>query len=168
MTLDTETLYWLFSTIPQVLSGFIALSGVFLIFKIQELKKMQILQAKLFTHAAHNINPSKGFSKFHGIRSDLVDLQNLWKSESVGGMLEEINNLLTKQEFNRDDLKKYRNVFVKIHNLRKNLLILTKISIISGILAIFGSLSMLITVTQMNIFINNEASLKRRLAAVLS
>lgn len=42
------TMFYLFSTVSQVLSGFIALSGVFIIFKMQEIRKMLLVKGKHF------------------------------------------------------------------------------------------------------------------------
>jgi hypothetical protein len=47
-SLVPSTMFYLFSTISQVLGGFIALSGVFIIFKLQEIRKMLLVKGKQF------------------------------------------------------------------------------------------------------------------------
>ena len=88
-----NSLYYTFSAIPQVLAAFIALSGVFLIFKIQELKKMQFLQVQYFYNYLSGV---KGLFSgvFHGCPTIAVTLQTLHKAECLGGMLEEMDKIL--------------------------------------------------------------------------
>lgn len=141
-----NSLYYTFSTIPQILSAFIALSGVFLIFKIQELKKTQFLQVQ---HFYNYLNGVKGMfiGSFHDCPTIAVDLKVLHKSECLGGMLEEMDSILndsnvkTAPEFK--SLSKMRNVFYNIDKKRKQLINFAKISIISGIITIFISIAIL-------------------------
>lgn len=141
-----NSLYYTFSTIPQILSAFIALSGVFLIFKIQELKKTQFLQVQ---HFYNYLNGVKGMfiGSFHDCPTIAVDLKVLHKSECLGGMLDQMDSILndpnvkTAHEF--QSLSKMRNVFYKIDRKRKQLINLAKISMISGIITIFISIAIL-------------------------
>jgi hypothetical protein len=141
-----NSLYYTFSTLPQILAAFIALSGVFLIFKINEFKKMQFLQVQ---HFYNFLNGVKGMfiGSFHDCPTIAVTLKTLHKSECLGGMLYEMDSILNdpnvKKAHERKSLQRMRDTFYKIDKRRKNLLSLAKISIISGILTIFLSILIL-------------------------
>jgi hypothetical protein len=148
-----NSLYYTFSTISQVLAAFIALSGVFVIFKIQELKKMMFLQVQYFYNY---LNGVKGIliGSFHDCPTIAVELKTLHKSECIGGMLEEMDKILenehVKVAFELKSLKRMRDVFQHIDKRRRQLILLTKASIVSGILTIFLSIVVLTLVPNIN------------------
>ncbi len=141
-----NSLYYTFSAIAQVLAAFIALSGVFVIFKIQELRKIMFLQVQYFYNY---LNGVKGMfiGSFHDCPTIAVDLKTLHRSECLGGMLEEMDKILVNEHVKiapeLKSLTRMRNVFVSIDRRRKMLLKYTKVSIISGVLTIFFSLMIL-------------------------
>lgn len=124
-----NSLYYTFSTIAQVLAAFIALSGVFVIFKTQELKKMMFLQVQ---HFYNYLNGVKGMviGSFHDCPTIAVDLKNLHKSECLGGMLEEMDKILENEHVKvageRKSLTRMRNVFYNIEKRRRRLYITNK------------------------------------------
>lgn len=148
-----NSLYYTFSTIPQILAAFNALSGVFLIFKIQEFKKMQFLQVQYFYNY---LNGVKGMfiGSFHDCPTIAVTLKTLHKSECLGGMLDEMDSILNDSNVKNApelaSLTRMRNIFANIDKVRKNLLYLAKISILSGIITIFFSIFILPIVPQIN------------------
>jgi hypothetical protein len=148
-----NSLYYTFSTIPQILSAFIALSGVFLIFKIQEFKKMQFLQVQHF-YAYLNGVSGMIIGSFHDCPTIAVTLKTLHKSECLGGMLKEMDSILEDSNVKKapelKSLTRMRNTFKNIDKVRKQLLLLAKISIISGIFTIFLSVSILPFVSQIS------------------
>lgn len=148
-----NSLYYTFSTIPQILSAFIALSGVFLIFKIQEFKKMQFLQVQHF-YAYLNGVSGMFIGSFHDCPTIAVTLKTLHKSECLGGMLREMDSILEDSNVKKapelKSLTRMRNTFKNIDKVRKRLLLLAKISIISGIFTIFLSVSILPFVSQIS------------------
>lgn len=150
----TDSLFYTFSAISQVLAAFIALSGVFVIFKIQELKKTMFLQVQYFYNYLNGVN-GMFISSFHDCPSIAIALKTLHKSECLGGMLEEMDKILNDEHVKiaseLKSLTKMRNIFVSIDQDRKHLLISTKISIISGTLTIFLSLIVLPLVPLINI-----------------
>ena len=85
-----NSLYYTFSTIAQVLAAFIALSGVFVIFKIQEFKRIMFLQVQYFYNYLNGVN-GMFISSFHDCPSIATNLKTLHISESLGGMLEEMD-----------------------------------------------------------------------------
>ena len=154
MTIDSKTLYWLFSTIPQVLAAFIALSGVFLVFKIQELKKMQFFQNQLFINYLSGVRNLQ-LSSFHGCKNIAVRLNNLHQSGCIGGIIDEMDSILNNPNVysapEYESLNRMRNIFYNVNKKRKRLLRLAEISIISGVIAILISLIILITIHKINL-----------------
>lgn len=142
----SNSLYYTFSTIAQVLAAFIALSGVFVIFKIKELKKMQFVQVKFFLNFMNAVSDLI-FSKFHDCPVIAVNLQTLYNSECIGGMEHEMNQILKDPKIQKshelNSLKKMKCVIDKINMIRLRIIFLTKISMISGLLTIIFSLIVL-------------------------
>lgn len=141
-----NSLYYTFSTIAQVLSAFIALSGVFVIFKMQELKKMQFQQIKLFIYHASYADKS-GIIRHRGCSQIACNLDTLHKSECLGGMEKEMNNILHDESILKSEelksLLEQKEAYDNINTIRLHLLRCTKVSIISGLLTIFFSLLIL-------------------------
>lgn len=143
----TESLYYTFSTIPQVLAAFLALSGVFLLFKLQELKKIQLYQAeRLRTTLDYYFGIGNKTS--YGVSLDDTKLQSLITSEQTGGIADELKHLLAQIE--DDNLKVYRDSLVNnqwsfliVDKLKGTLLNNTKKSLISGMIGISFSLVIL-------------------------
>jgi hypothetical protein len=141
-----NSIYYTFSTIAQLLAAFISLSGVFLIFKVQEFKKMQFLQVQYFYNY---LNGVKGLfiGSFHDCPTIAVNLKTLHKSECLGGMDLEMENILRDPNViaspEKKSLIKMRMTFNYIDQKRRGLIILAKTSIIIGIITIIMSLMIL-------------------------
>jgi|GEM_PF-6519430 len=120
----TNSLYYTFSTIAQVLAGFIALSGVFVIFKIQELKKMQFLQVQYFYNYLNGVS-GMFIGSFHDCPTIAVTLKTLHKSECIGGMEEEMEKILEDQNVQKSaelkSLNRLKSIFSKINSVRINI-----------------------------------------------
>jgi hypothetical protein len=142
----SNSLYYTFSTIAQVLSGFIALSGVFVIFKTQELKKMQFLQVQYFYNYLNGVS-GLFIGSFHDCPTIAVKLKTLHKSECIGGMKKEMEIILIDPNVQKSteykSLLQMKMVFTAIDSVRLNILFWTKISVISGLMTIIFSLSVL-------------------------
>jgi hypothetical protein len=140
-----NSIYYTFSTIAQVLAGFIALSGVFILFKIQDLRKIQLIRAQQF----YNYMSGSGLpeSSFHGCPSIAADLKTLRLAESTSGMLEEINYILNDDNVKKihqyKSLQNWKSNIEKIESVRTTVKVLTIISIILGVLTIIYSLIVL-------------------------
>lgn len=140
-----NSIYYTFSTIAQVLAGFIALSGVFVLFKLQELNKMQLIQAQYF----YNYMSGSGLveSSFHGCPSIAANLKNLRLAESTAGMMEEINFILSddnvKKIYQYKSLQSWKTIIEKVERYKNKIKALTFISIVLGIITIIYSLIIL-------------------------
>lgn len=145
----SNSLYYTFSTIAQVLAAFIALSGVFVIFKIQELKKMQFLQVQYFYNYMNDV-AGLIIGTFHDCPTIAVTLKTLHKSECIGGMESEMNKIIedpnVQKSYQLNSLKKMKSIFDKINMIRLRIILWTKISMVSGMLTILFSLVVLTTV----------------------
>lgn len=139
----TNALYYTLSTIAQVLSGFIALSGVFVIFKLQELKKMQFLQVQYFYNYLNGVS-GLTIGSFHDCPTIAVTLKTLHKSECIGGMEEEMEKIINdpnvQKGYELRNLISMKNIFSNINLVRLRILQKTKISVISGLFTILFSL----------------------------
>lgn len=139
------SIYYTFSTIAQVLSGFIALSGVFILFKIQDLRKIQLIQAQQF----YNYMSGSGLteSSFHGCPSIAANLKTLRLAESTSGMLDEIIYILNddsvKKIYQYKSLQNWKSIIEKIETAKTTIKVLTIISIILGVLTIIYSIIIL-------------------------
>ena len=142
----SNSLYYTFSAIAQVLAGFIALSGVFVIFKIQELKKMQFLQVQYFYNYLNGVS-GMFIGSFHDCPTIAVTLKTLHRSECIGGMKQEMEKILADPNVQKSaelkSLNRMKMVFTNIDAVRLNILLWTKISMISGLITILFSLSIL-------------------------
>jgi len=152
------SMYYTFSTIAQVLAAFLALSGVFVIFKIQYFKKAMLFQANEFFQIIVSVNNKKGFVL--GSNAKKVDpLRSMIESESIKGIHKEMHNLFKDTDLvighNSEFLSERISVFKKINNNRKFILGLTIISLIVGVLTIMGSIYILSTVHK-EICISND------------
>jgi hypothetical protein len=142
----SNSLYYTFSTIAQVLAGFIALSGVFVIFKIQELKKMQFLQVQYFYNYLNGVR-GLFIGSFHDCPTIAVTLKSLHHSECIGGIEEEMEKILAdpnvQNSAEQKSLNQMKTVFTNINSVRLNILFWTKTSMISGLITILFSISLL-------------------------
>ena len=142
----SNSLYYTFSTIAQVLAGFIALSGVFVLFKIQELKKMQFLQVQYFYNYLNGV-PGMFIGSFHDCPTIAVKLKTLHKSECIGGMEEEMEKILAdpyvQKSAEQKSLNRMKMIFTNINSVRINIIFWTKASVISGLITILFSLGVL-------------------------
>jgi len=145
----SNSLYYTFSTISQVLAAFIALSGVFVIFKIQEFKKIQFIQVQ---HFYSYLNGVKGLfiGSFHGCPTIAVTLKTLHQSECLGGMQDEMEKILkdtnVKESPEFISLNKMKSIFDNVDLVRSRIIKLTKLSIVSGLTTILFSLVILVFV----------------------
>ena len=143
-----NSLYYTFSTIAQVLAGYIALCGVFVIFKVQELKRMQFIQVLHFTSYLNGISGVQRAGTFHGQCPNIaVTLQTLHQSECLGGMESEMKKILEDTDVAKNiefkSLQRMKSVFDNIDSKRLRILLWTKFSIVLGVLTILYSLTML-------------------------
>lgn len=142
---NLNSIYYTFSTIAQMLAGFIALSGVFVLFKLQELNKMQLIQAQYF----YNYMSGSGLteSSFHGCPNIAVNLSTLRKAESTAGMIEEINFILSDEKvkniYQYKSLQSWKTIIEKVEKFKNMIKTLTITSIILGIITIIYSLIIL-------------------------
>jgi len=139
-----NSLYYTFSSISQVLAAFIALSGVFVLFKVQEYKKILFMQAQSFYCYLSGLG---NHSSFYDCPAMAVDLKNLRDAECLGGIEDEMNQILEKELVKNDyrykSLLSMRDTFISVDKKRISMLNWTKTSIISGILTIFYSILIL-------------------------
>ncbi len=133
------SMYYTFSTISQVLAAFIALSGVFLIFKIQEFKKMQIVHAKYF-YDFIDIDSDNDIRDFV-IRS----LKRAIESEKLNEIFQIIDMILSDKNHPIIEPEKLKLCYLikEIEDAKIRLLKLAKISMISGVATIIISLTTL-------------------------
>jgi len=149
----SNSLYYTFSTIAQVLAGFIALSGVFVIFKIQELKRMQFIQVQYFYNFISGISGLIN-SSFHSCPTIAIHIKTLHDSECIGGMEQEMNSIINDPNVQKSheikSLKKMKSIFERINSIRLRILFWTKISMTSGLLTIIFSIIVLTNVPNIN------------------
>ena len=142
----TNSLYYTFSTISQVLGAFIALSGVFVIFKIQEIKKILFIQVQYFYNYLNGVT-GLFVGSFHDCPTIAVTLKTLHKSECLGGMKSEMEKILAdenvKKGYEFDSLNRMKNIFDNVDSFRLKLLYWTKFSIITGLITIVFSITIL-------------------------
>ena len=146
----STSIYYTFSTIAQVLAGFIALGGVFVLFKLQDTKKMQFVQINYFFSILDKLKLR--YSHFYECPSIAINLNILLKAETTSGMLNELNNILSnievteKQETNKEEfrlLTEYRNIFRGIEGIKNSLKRYTVISVVLSVATITASLFVL-------------------------
>lgn len=141
-----NSLYYTFSSIAQVLAGFIALSGVFVIFKVQELKKMQFLQVQYFYNYLDGVTELV-IGSFHNCPTIAVTLKTLHKSDCIGGMEEEMEKILANSNVQKSaeqtSLNRMKTIFTNINSVRLNILFWTRISVIAGLITIMFSICIL-------------------------
>jgi hypothetical protein len=140
----TTSIYYTFSTIAQVLAAFLALSGVFVLFKLQELKQMQLVQVQYFlTELADKIT----FSLVKTCPEFALPLNTLYESETSAGMIEEMNFILSHEKVNNEPkfakLPQRKMIVEKVEKYRNLIIVLTYISISLGIITITFSLIIL-------------------------
>lgn len=146
--LAASSLFYTFSTIAQVLAGFIALSGVFVIFKIQEFKRLQKSNCEAFLFLLSLIEGLKFNSYFQcaGIATRLKNLLDIGITNGIITEMEEIlaNELVAKSK-EKSKLLSIKKMTSAI-NARKNLIIsLTSVSAIVGSIVIVYSILVLFT-----------------------
>jgi hypothetical protein len=143
--MDTS-MYYTFSTIAQVLAAFIALSGVFLIFKFQEFKKMALAQAHNFINQIERIE-TLSYSTAYNCKDIAINLNNLHRAECLAGMETEMNKILIHQAIKgheeMDDLKRMPGIFKGLETKRKIMLHLAITATIIGSITILYSISIL-------------------------
>ncbi len=149
----TTSLYSTFSTISQVLAGFIALSSFFITFKIQEFKKIQFLQVQHFYSYLNGVG-GLFIGSFHDCPTIAVTLKTLHRSECLGGMKEEMEKILNDENvlksYELKSLTRMKNVFDCVDRVRVTILNYTKFSIITGLFTILFSIVVLIFVPAIN------------------
>ncbi len=140
-----NSIYYTFSTIAQVLAGFIALGGVFVLFKLQEIKKIQLQQAKYFLDFI-----DKELIYNHTFKCPViaVKLKMLLNAESTDGMLGELylvtyNNELNNKNQLQNKLILLNENYKKVNSYKNRIKRFTIISIFIAILTIALSLTVL-------------------------
>ncbi len=132
------SMYYTFSTIAQVLAAFIALSGLFVIFKIQSLWKAMLYQANIFYRITQDFNNGDMFiTNILPILNEAIE-SNV--SKEILSRMDEILKNGSEISGGISSLTLRRNIFSKINNNRSNILKLTKISLTIGVLTIFLSI----------------------------
>lgn len=148
-----NSLYYSYSTLAQVLAAFIALSGVFVIFKLQELKRMQLYLANEFINFMSGIPGLRNLS-FYGCPSIAKNLKVLTSSENTGGMLSELQTILNEphvlQSGQYKHLHKVSSIFKRVSKVKYRIILFSKISLFSGVLTIIFSLIILAKATIIN------------------
>jgi hypothetical protein len=144
-SLVPSTMFYLFSTISQVLGGFIALSGVFIIFKLQEIRKILLVKGKQFFQ---NIEALKALpfwdfdeqENYEKLR-DSLELEN---TRAMIIPIEHIWNMLPKRNDAYNDtyviLEPILQIIRLIQRRRRLILGLSLGSILVGVLSILFSL----------------------------
>ena len=140
-----NVIFYTFSTIPQVLAAFIALSGVFLVYRIIEYKKLQLTKAKTFID-----NYGLGIDKLPNeeLRNNFRTLKALIELNSTKKLILVMKKIMS-DDFMKNLGKKYQNIvhlfqLITLIQKRKNLILfLSKVSTIIGSIAIIGSLIVL-------------------------
>lgn len=137
-----NSIYYTFSTIAQVLSGFIALSGVFVLFKLQELKEMQFIHVQFILKAMKEGYGSSSISSYPPIANNLHIFN---ETKTTVGMIKEIDEIISKCEL--DSLKKmiegWKPFIEKIVITKNKVRKLTIVSLILGVITIAYSLIIL-------------------------
>lgn len=166
----SDSIYYTFSTIAQVLAGFLALSGVFVLFKLQEFKKIQLIQVEYFLTALGKIDLK--IDDFYGCPIIAIDLYTLKKSETTAGLIKELDTILIQDDIKKNpNLPKFRewnDIIKKVENRKLCLKHLTFISIITGIPTIFYSLIILGFICSINDKFSSFVILIGILSAILT
>jgi len=157
----TTSIYYTYSTIAQVLAAFLALSGVFLIFKIQEIKNDLLFQANYFLKS---VDFFKTIYEFNiDAQEHLENLEIQMNSNKVDELLSPIQGFLSSfTPFyysgadrktlidNNEKLIKCRDRINVIQMKKRFIKRLTVTSMISGILMILISIWVLNNAAAMN------------------
>lgn len=146
--LQSTSLFYTFSTIAQVLAGLIALSGVFLLFKLQQMSHAQLFQLNRFLKLlppykiADTSSAVIEYAKFFRYLKQVQELETFTR---VGKLMNQIiNNPYVQSDPEKCiNLHLVRQNYMLIVISRKRILNLTKVSILSGIITIFYSLLVL-------------------------
>ena len=138
--MDYKTsLYYTLSTIPQVLAAFIALSGVFVIFKMQEFKNLSLFYLQNFWNKACEIQGA-----YPTLMRNLEQLQKSESTSEIAGEMEIfLNNNSAAEPATIESLKNIFSPTKKLHNSRSRIMCLTYISIPIGVLTIIYSIIIL-------------------------
>jgi len=134
----SNSLYYTFSTIAQVLAGFLALSGVFVIYQIQRFSYRQSVIFKRFVPKLEK-NYAEEFLVNLDIDSELENYRVIInKLDKFAEILQNRNweNDLRLTRATQDNIQ-------AIENKKENLIILTRVALIVGILTIFYSVAIL-------------------------
>ena len=141
-----NSIYYTFSSISQVLASFLALSGFFMMFRLQEIKKLELLQIGYFLDILNSVT-GLYIGSFHNCPHFATNLKTFYLAESVGGTEIEMKKILLDEHvingFQHTQLKTILETFKRIDKKRKWLLTWTLGSIIFGLLTILYSLTIL-------------------------
>lgn len=148
MDLSTS-MYYTFSTIAQVLAAFIALSGVFIIYKLPYIRNALVFQAEEFLKVTTQIKYGKSEQL---VNKEVIEgfIRRLIESGDYKAIQEQMVNILHLDlSFNSaykiqfvllNDMKKQ---FFYINMERKIILLFSKISLLVAIITILYSIYML-------------------------
>jgi len=147
--LEQTSLFYTLSTIAQVLGSTIALSGVFVLFKLQEIHKRKILLADNFNRAINSIT---------GLEPDILakvmakksSIANMLLFDQTEGILEHMKNIFTIEglEISKEQIPYFNaNYFLEMFDylcfLKDTILKFTKWSVLSGIITIYYSVTVI-------------------------
>jgi hypothetical protein len=154
----STSMYYTFSTIAQVLASFLALSSVFVIFKIQELRKMHLARAQAFLNhlGFFNALASEKFKLFDHRENlgDAIEMENVkLVDQSIVDALEDAN-LYLKDDSRLPKLKQIQDSILPIALKRKQLIQLSFISMMIGVTTILFSIRILTQVPRI-IYLHN-------------
>lgn len=99
--INLQNLHYFFSTSAQVIGALLAITGAFVVFKIDSLKK------ELFSYSQDLINFEGQYSELRKIlkRKTMNDLRKKQVANDVHGVFEIAEQALTKSQTNKDELE---------------------------------------------------------------
>lgn len=163
MDMDTtlsNSFFYFFSAVPQVLAAILALFGVFLIFKIQALKEELIVKATdILEYVRSSIQNDKDDNEQLSKHRHLIfnSLANWLKYKNISTFHHIICKFGSDLSLNDNMFATYSDQFIRIYNLHKGLIQATKIFSIVTIITIIGCL---LVIPSGEYFLNNPDKLK--------
>jgi hypothetical protein len=146
------SMYYTFSTIAQVLGALVALGGVFIIFRLQDLKTAAINIVQDFINQVNGVfegidgDKTRYYNNVHYCYDILVKVVILHRAHILKGMLNEMNIVIKNHPDIEDrisSLKAIRDLLEKNLSLKSSLILNASLSMIFGILTILFSIVIL-------------------------
>jgi hypothetical protein len=137
----TDSFYYFFSAVPQVLAGILVLFGIFVVFKIHNIKSELLGIAIDIIKATENLESSPPhldqsiFDGTIGLKTEMItDLNNYYKRNKIKGLKSIIDKMLSiNYAFNdATDLliKTYSDTYNILHDIIKSTINVTVFSVI--------------------------------------